>query len=100
MSDDDHVSRAIEEIERALRAEDPSLVQKFRDVEERLRATDIAVFSLLGASVVLLCVGLATASASPWYMGAAAFGACFVVDHHHKGRRRGTPGSAPKRQAG
>ena len=101
MSDDDHVRRAIEEIERALQAEDPSLVQRFRDVEQQpLGAADIAVVSLLGASVVLLAVGLATSSASPWYIGAAAYGACFVVDHCHKSRRRRTPGSAPGGQAG
>jgi Protein of unknown function (DUF3040) len=87
MSDDDHDNRAIEEIERALRAEDPSLVRRFRDVEQRLGATDIAVFSLLAASVVLLSVGLATASAAPWYIGAVAYGTCFVVDHQHKRRR-------------
>jgi len=100
MSDDDHDRRVIEEIERALRAEDPSLVQTFRDVEQRLGATDIAVFSLLAASVVLLSVGLATTSAAPWCMGAVAYGACFVVDHHHTRRRPRARGSAPRGQAG
>ena len=100
MSEDDQVSRAIEEIEQALRREDPSFLQTSHDLEQRPGITEVAVFSLLAASAVLLTVGLATASAVPWYLGVVAYSACFVVDRQHERHRRRTRGSAPKRQAG
>ena len=100
MSDDDHVSRAIEEIARALRAEDPSFLGKFGDLDQRPGITVVAVFTLLAASAVFLSVGVATSSAASWYMGVVAYCASFLVDRHHKRHRRGTPGPAPKRQAG
>jgi Protein of unknown function (DUF3040) len=89
MSDDDHVSRAIEEIERALRAEDPSFMRRSRDLDQRPAITVVAVLSLLAASAVLLSVGLATASAAPWYVGVVAYGASFLVDQRFKRHQRG-----------
>jgi Protein of unknown function (DUF3040) len=89
MSDDDHVSRAIEEIERALRAEDPSFMRRSRDRDQRPAITVIAVLSLLAASAVLLSLGLATASPAAWYVGVVACGASFLVDRHFKRHQRG-----------
>lgn len=78
--DSEHVNRQIDEIERHLRIDDPALVRR---VEQRCRrdtARTIAVFALLGMSVVLLAAGLATISPVAYCAGVAAFLAAFVAD--------------------
>ena len=58
----------------------------------RARRNDVAVFSLVASSAVLLAVAFATTSVAAGCGGVAAVVAPFLVDHrHHSDRRIGRP---------
>lgn len=81
----------LEQLERTLEREDPLLAGRFRRLGRQQRRTDLAVFALLGLSVLLLAAALATNSAVAWLTGATAFLASFVVDtRHHRTLERST----------
>jgi hypothetical protein len=74
------LDRQIDELERFLAREDPSLSEQFNKLERESAQNAVSVFSLLVASVVLLGIGLATMSLVAFGSGVAAFVASFLVD--------------------
>ena len=93
----DRLVHEIDRIERALRRDDPLLVERFRQVQRRNTLNTVVVFSLLAMGAVLLTTGLATASFGTWGTGVIAFVAACLVDEAyrrqlrhplHSGRRR------------
>ena len=82
--DDDQVTGVIDEMERALLAEDPAFVQRVRRVHRCEVVNVVAVFVLLTVGAVLLTVGFATAALLPWSLGLAALIGAVLVDDHHK----------------
>lgn len=87
---DDQVHRAIDEMERSLRVDDPALLGRLRALQRRQALDVVAVFSLLVAASVLLGVGLLRSSAIVWCAGLGAYLASFAVDRWHKRYLRGT----------
>jgi hypothetical protein len=85
----DQLARQIDEIERALEQEDPSLAKRFERLQRTNTRNDIAVFSLLTISAVLLATALATLSAVAGLGGVAAYLASFLVDTRHQRRLTG-----------
>jgi Protein of unknown function (DUF3040) len=81
---DEQVSRAIDEIERALRHDDPAFVQRVRALRRAEIGTVVTVALLLVSGAVLLTVGLATLSWAAWGGGLLALLVSVVVDEHHK----------------
>ena len=80
----DQLDRQIEELERFLHRDDPSLSKRFRQLERESTRNDVTVFSLLAISAVLLGIGVANLSLVAFCTGAAAFVASFLVDHLHQ----------------
>jgi hypothetical protein len=70
MSNKDKIDRQIEELERFLDREDPSLSTRFSQPE---RGSTRNVVSLVVISVVLLAIGLATLSVVAFGIGAPAW---------------------------
>ena len=62
----------IDDIERALLGEDPTLPKRMRALERTDTLNVFVVFSLLATGAVLLAVGLATLSFGVWTTGVAA----------------------------
>jgi hypothetical protein len=81
---DDHVARAIDDIERTLRHDDPAFLQRVRHLQRREAANVLSVFTLLTVGAVLLTVGLATLSWPIWSAGAVALVVSVLVDEHYK----------------
>jgi hypothetical protein len=82
----DPLARQINQIERAMRQEDPSLAKRFEKLQRTNRRNDIAVFSLLTISAVLLATAFATLSAVAGLGGVAAYLASFLVDNRHQSK--------------
>jgi hypothetical protein len=85
----DQLARQIDELERALEQEDPSLAKRFEKLQRTNTRNDIAVFSLLTISAVFLAIALATLSAVAGLGGVAAYLASFLVDTRHQRRLTG-----------
>jgi hypothetical protein len=88
-ANDDLLRRQIDDVELALRREDPAFVRRFRRLQhsETLRVVTIFVFIAVGA--VLMTVGLATASVVATSLGVAAMLAgCLVEIRHRRALRR------------
>ena len=81
---DDPVTRAIDEIERALRRDDPAFLHRVQQLQRREMANVLTVLTLLASGAVLLTVGLATVSWPIWGAGLIALVASVLVDEHHK----------------
>jgi hypothetical protein len=90
--DDDQVTRTLDEIERALRQDDPALLQRVSHLQRQELATFLAVVSLLAAGAVLLTVGLATLSWPVWGAGLGTLVASVLVDEYHKHSLKRWPG--------
>jgi hypothetical protein len=88
---DDQVRRAIDEIEQALRHDDPAFVRRVRAVRRAEVGSVVAVVLLLIAGAVLLTVGLATLSWVAWAAGLVALLGSVLVDEHHKHALRRMP---------
>ena len=84
----DQLARQIDEIEQALLSDDPSLSKRFRKLQQDNTRNDVAVFSMLAISAVLLAAGLATLSPFAWGAGGAAYVASFLIDNRHERRLR------------
>jgi hypothetical protein len=82
----DQLAQQIDELERALQQEDPSLARRFEKLQRTNTRNDAAVFSLLAISAVLLAIALATPSAVAGLGGVAAYLASFLVDTRHQRR--------------
>lgn len=74
----------IDDIERALLGEDPTLPKRMRALERADTLNVFVVFSLLATGAVLLAVGLATLSFGVWTAGVAALIMSALVDQGHK----------------
>jgi hypothetical protein len=85
----DQLGRQIDELERALQQQDPSLVKRFEKLQRTNTRNDIAVFSLLTISAVLLAIAFATLSAVAGLGGVAAYLASFLVDTRHQRKLTG-----------
>jgi hypothetical protein len=83
------LARQIDELERALQQEDPSLATRFEKLRRTNTRNDVAVFSLLTISAVLLAIALATQSAIAGLGGVAAYLASFLVDSRHQRKLTG-----------
>lgn len=86
----DQLVRQIDELEQALLSDDPSLSKRFRKLQHDNTRNDVAVFSLLAISAVLLAAGLATLSLTASCVGVAAYLASFLIDNRHERRLRGS----------
>lgn len=82
--DDEQVNGAIDEIERALVAEDPAFVRRQRSTERSVAVNFVVVFVLLAIGAVLLAVGFATTELIPWSIGGVALVTAVLVDDHHQ----------------
>jgi hypothetical protein len=87
----DQLAQQFDELEQALEQEDPSLARRFDKLQRTNTRNDVAVFSLLGISAVLLAIALATLSAVAGLGGVAAYLASFLVDTRHQRRLSGPP---------
>jgi len=85
--EDEQVNAAIEDIERALVADDPEFARRVQVVQRNDDINFIAVFVLLAAGAVLLTVGLATHRWIPWSIGVAMLVVSVLVDDRHRHRR-------------
>lgn len=85
---DEGVDRVIDEIERALQADDPALVHQFDAARRADDRNTVVVAGLLVIAVVLLTVGFAAYSWFAWAAGATAFVASTAVDQRFKRRAR------------
>jgi hypothetical protein len=94
----EQLDRQIDELERALRHEDPALSKRFDRLQRNSMRNDIVVFSLLAVSAVLLAVGFATLSPFAWAAGAAGYIGSFAVDSRHERGLRG-PQPSPVRSS-
>lgn len=102
----DHVSRTIEELERALTREaiadvehglardDPAFVRRFHHHCRVEMALAITVFLMLAIGAILLTVGLATLAWPAWVGGAAAFLGSFAVNALHERMVRSSAGGS------
>lgn len=81
---DEQVKAAVDEMERALRVEDPGFVRRVHAVRRADSVNCILVFVLLAVGAVLLTVGFATVSLVPWSIGLAALVIAVAVDDHHR----------------
>ena len=90
----DNLDRQIEELERFLNREDPSLSKRFIELERASTRNVVSVASLLVISVVLLGIGLATLSFVAFGSGTVAFIGSFIVDglHHRRLRNQSARG--------
>jgi hypothetical protein len=84
MMNDEEVRAEVDQIERALRDEDPAFVRRVHAVCRHEACTVVTVFLLLAAGAVLLTVGVATVSLIAWLLGLGALVTAVVVDDHHK----------------
>lgn len=84
---DEQVNAAIEDIERALVADDPDFARRVQVVQRNDAINFIAVFVLLAAGAVLLTAGLATHRWIPWSIGVAMLVFSVLVDDRHRHRR-------------
>jgi hypothetical protein len=82
--DDEQVDRAIAELERGLRSDDPGLARRFRRISRGDSARLVAVVVALTAAAILLAAGLALASGAMWLAGLAAFLAAFGADRRRE----------------
>jgi Protein of unknown function (DUF3040) len=89
--DNDQLVRKIDELERALRRDDPSLSKRLNQLQRRDKWNDVAVFSLLTLSAVLLATALATLSPAAGGAGVVAYLASFLVDRRHQRQLTGMP---------
>jgi hypothetical protein len=85
----DQLARQIDELERALAHEDPSLAHRFKKLQHANTRNDVAVFSLLAISAVLLAIALTTLSAVAGLGGVTAYLASFLVDTRYQRRLSG-----------
>lgn len=81
--DNDQLVRKVDELERALRRDDPSLSKRFEHLQRSDKWNALAVFSLLALSAVLLTTALATLSVAAGCAGVVAYLGSFLVDHRH-----------------
>jgi Protein of unknown function (DUF3040) len=82
--DDEEVRVAVDEMERALRVEDPGFVRRVQAVRRSDNLNCLTVFVLLAVGAVLLTVGFATVALVPWSIGLAALVLAVAVDDHHR----------------
>lgn len=87
----EHLVREIDEVEAALRRDDPALSKRLRALESGSSLAVGAVFALLAIGAVLVTIGLATLSLAVWSTGVAAFAASFLVDRFRQRRHREPP---------
>jgi hypothetical protein len=95
---DDQLARQIDELERALERDDPSLAKRFDKLQRANTRNDVAVFSLLAISAVLLAVAFTTLSAVTGLGGVAAYLASFLVDTRYQRRLGGPPNQDGQRR--
>lgn len=98
MSDDDEVRRAIVDIERGLRTDDPGFLKRVHALRRRETIATAAIFLLLAAGAMLLATGLATASPETWGTGLVALFASVLVDWHHSRGLSRTRSQRPARR--
>lgn len=80
----DELDRRIEDIERELLRDDPTLGKQFAKLDPVYRWHDATVFMLLAASAVFLMIGLAAMSIAAWLAGAISVVTAFTVDARHE----------------
>jgi hypothetical protein len=80
----DQLTRQFDQIESTLRREDRALARRFKKLQRADTRNDVAVFSLLTVSAVLLGAFWATLSVIAGLGGVAAYLASFLVDTHHR----------------
>jgi fatty acid desaturase len=81
---EEQVSAAIDEMERALQVEDPGLVRRVHALRRADVVNCVTVFALLAVGTVLLTVGLATVAWLPWSIGLIALVVAVAIDAHHQ----------------
>lgn len=80
----DLLSRQIDEVELALRQEDPAFVRRFRRLQRRETVSVLTVFAFLASGAVLITVGLTMASVVTGSSGVIAMLAACLVEHLHQ----------------
>jgi Protein of unknown function (DUF3040) len=81
---DEQVRARVDEMERALRVEDPGFVRRVRSLRRADSVNCVLVSVLLTVGAVLLTVGFATVAVVPWSIGLAALVVAVAVDDHHR----------------
>jgi hypothetical protein len=84
----------IDEIERALRREDPALLKRLRRLQRHDTMYALTVFAFLAGGAVLVTVGLATTTAAVFGIGVAAMLTAGVLDHRYRRALRRPPGNS------
>jgi hypothetical protein len=87
----EHLVRQIDDVEAALRRDDPAVSKRLRALEPESPLHVGVVFTLLAIGAVLLTIGVATLSLAVWFAGVAAFAASFLVDRRRQRRHRAPP---------
>jgi hypothetical protein len=91
---DETLGQQIDEIERALRREDPALLKRVRRLQRRDTMSALTVFALLAGGAVLVTAGLATTTAAVLGIGVAAMLTAGVIDHCYRRALRRPPGES------
>jgi membrane-bound ClpP family serine protease len=81
---DEQVRARVDEMERALRVEDPGFVRRVQSLRRSNSVNCVLVSVLLTVGAVLLTVGFATVAVVPWSIGLAALVVAVAVDDHHR----------------
>jgi hypothetical protein len=92
---DNQITHAFDEIERALFREDPAFVQRLHRVQRREKTIDLSIFVSLAVGAVLLTVGLATPSWPTLAAASIAFIISAALDAHHKRSLKLAPADGP-----
>lgn len=82
--DIDQLDRRINEIERGILRDHPTLDREFAKLDHVDRWHDATVFLLLAASAVFLMIGLSTMSTTAWVAGGISVATAFTVDARHE----------------
>jgi Protein of unknown function (DUF3040) len=81
---DEQVRARVDEMERALRVEDPGFVRRVHSLRRADSVNCVLVSVLLTVGAVLLTVGFATVAVVPWSIGLAALVVAVAVDDRHR----------------
>ena len=94
VEDDDPLRRQINDVERALWRDDPTLMLHVRRLQRLDTASVLTVFALLATGSVLVTVGAATSTITAGGAGIIAMAAACLIDRRHKRTLRRPPRDA------
>ena len=94
VEDDDPLRRQINDLERALWRDDPTLMLQIRRLQRLDTASVLTVFTLLATGSVLVTVGAATSTITAGGAGIITMAAACLIDRRHKRTLRHPPRDA------